>query len=179
MAGEYGAPSGPGIKEILAAANLVVAVVIVFVAARKGVIESVKLRAQKIAKDLIEAKEELLRIRAASQKAREELGNLDQTRKRFVDEVRAEGERMYSQIVEEARSTADKILADAKLAAENEMASAAAQLQALILEKTVAQAEALVRTEAGGDPQLQKKLHDKLFERLKQDLSSRPAEGRA
>ena len=177
MAGEYGA-HGPGVKEVLAAANLVVALVVVFFAARKGFAESVKARAQKISKDLIEAKEELLKIRAQSDRARQELQGLDKTRERFVAEVKGEGEKVYAQIVDEARKTADKILEDAKLAAENEMNTAVAELQSSILDKTLQQTEALLRVESGGDPALQKRIHDKLFERLSHDLTRAPG-GRA
>jgi F0F1-type ATP synthase membrane subunit b/b' len=137
MASASGHTSGFGLSEAISTAQFIVMMTIVYFAGRKMVKEGLKSRAESISKKIIDAKLELEKIQFEAQKAKNEISKISETKQQMIAEVKLEGQKFYDQLVGEAKETAARILADSKLAANNEVSQAALKLKQEIVSQAV------------------------------------------
>lgn len=163
---------GPGIMEAIQAANLIVVILIVYLAAGKGIAAGVKARAQAVATKLVGSRDELNAARKELDQVKRELAELDQLKKRISSETRSEGEKLAAQMIQDARQTAERILSDAKAAADNEVRSAALTLRDRVVREALKIAkESMADAARGGG----NKIHEQLVESFVSELETRTA----
>jgi F0F1-type ATP synthase membrane subunit b/b' len=158
--------TGPGAKEILVSLNVLVVGAIAFFGARKGIAASLKARTEGVTKKLRESKDELQRVEAALASAKKQLGAFESTKQKMVDEVRREGEVLTRNFLEEATVSANRILSDARLAAQDEARSAAQNLKKKLVEEAVHQAFTLISKSA----EQQKNVHKQFLENFSEGV---------
>ena len=121
-------------------------------------------RAQKIAEGLASADKAKLKLANAEKKVVEEIRKARET----ATEMRAGGEKQIAQMIEEARQESARIIAQARISAEAEAATAAQRAKESLREQlaqlAVAGAERILRREV--NPQV----HAELLANLKQEL---------
>lgn len=165
------APGGSGpawMPELLKFLNLGVIVVAVYVFGRKGIAAALKARTEDIGKKIIDAKLELERMQHEAEKARQELSQISKTKDKIIAEMREEGLKTYEAMISEATQTADRILADAKLAANNEVSSAIQKVKKQVVDQAVEQAMKLVKEEKTTQGNLHEQLVEKFITQLKE-----------
>jgi F-type H+-transporting ATPase subunit b len=155
--------SGPvWMPELLKFLNLGVIIVGVYIFGRKGIYSALKTRSDDIAKKIVDAKVELERLQYESAKAHQELAQISKTKDQIISEMREEGLKTYEIMVSEATQTANRILADAKLAADNEVNSAIQRVKKELVDQAVKQARKIITEEKSK----QVDLHDRLVEKF-------------
>jgi F-type H+-transporting ATPase subunit b len=157
---------GPGMKELFTGIHLLAVLAIIYFAGRKGLSVMIKDRSLLIEKDIIDARVQLEKIRHETERARQEIAQVAKTREKLVSEIQTEGQKLYNVMVDEAKITSQRILADAKLAAENEVQLAMGRLKEEVVAKAVDRAVAVV-SENG---ELRSNIHEKLFGTLSNDI---------
>jgi F0F1-type ATP synthase membrane subunit b/b' len=168
---EHANHTGLGAKEVFSTLQFLVMAAIVFFAGRKMIVEMLKLRAENISKKIVDAKLELERIQFEAQKAKKEISEMHSTKQRMIEEVRLQGQKFYDQLVIEAKETASRILADSKLAAQNEVTQATLRLKQEIVNQAVTTALKIAETQES-----RVVLHRGLVEQLS-DVSGSTKEG--
>ncbi len=160
MAGASG-HSGLGFNEAISAAQFVVMMTIVYFAGKKMVKEGLKSRSENISKKIVDAKIELERIQFEAQKAKQEIQKISETKAAMLNEVKLQGQKLYDQLVAEAKETASRILSDSKLAASNEVSQAALRLKQELVDQAVAVALTMAES-----PENRNVIHKGLVEQL-------------
>ncbi len=152
----------PTIKEFFSLMNVLVVLALFYFGGRKAIAAMIKARSEDISKKIVDAKFELERIEHEADKARQEIASMEATRTRLIEEVKLEGQKTYDALVVEAKSTAARILADAKLATENELQLAILKVKEEVVLRAVQKALALANDPAHADKrgQIHKKLLD-------------------
>lgn len=126
-----------GEKELVSGLQLLTVVAILYFGARKLVKEALKQRSESISKKIVDAKLELERIQFEANKAKSEISEINLTKEKLLVEVRDQGQKLYDQLVAEAKETAARILTDSKLAAQNEVHQAASRLKQQVVDQAV------------------------------------------
>jgi F0F1-type ATP synthase membrane subunit b/b' len=164
---------GPGAKEILVTLNVLVVAAIAFFGARKGIAASLKARTEGVTKKLRESKDELARVEAALAAAKKQLSSFESTKQKMVDEVRREGEVLARNFLEEATVSANRILSDARLAAQDEARGAAQRLRKKLVEDAVEQAFGLIAKNADQQKNVHKQFLENFSEGVKGGTNGR------
>jgi len=162
---------GPGLPELFALANFLVVVAIVYFAGKKGIVAALKARKENISQGLIVAARDLENMRHEIAKAKKDLSGLEAAKKSFVEELSREGQQTYNKILQEAETAAARIVADAKLAANNEVHEASQKIRGELVSAALARVVTLVNTESG--PESQRRVHEKFFEDFLGDLKNK------
>lgn len=162
MAAGGGYSSGPGMHEVLLLVNLAVLVGVVYVAGRKGIMESLKTRSEDIRKKLFESKEQLKIVNENMAQVKSQLDDFEKTKAQMLDDMKKEAEHVRAKILEEASLSATKILDDAKLAAKNEVRGAASDLKQDLIDETLLETQKLLNSDASK----KSAVHDKLLNDL-------------
>lgn len=170
MAAETVHEIGPTLADLFKLGHVVVVALLIYFGGRKAIAAALKARTQNISKRLVQAKAELDKMKAETERARKELAGMAETRRKLISDVEEEGRKMAERLVTEARQTADRILTDAKAAAENEVRSATSKLRAKLVTEALHQSSELVRTSQSSGSDLQAKVHETLFERFLTEL---------
>jgi F0F1-type ATP synthase membrane subunit b/b' len=167
MAAEHGAEIvlAPGIKEAFVLVHTVLLGVVFYVAGKKGILSSLKDRHDAVRKRLVDSKHELDHTRTEIEKARKELASLEATQKRIVAETEEEGRKFQERIIQDAHVTAQRILADAKVGAEQEVKFAGEALRKQLLTEAVKQAREILEGTA------QQQAHEALVNKFLDDMS--------
>jgi F0F1-type ATP synthase membrane subunit b/b' len=155
---------GPGLREAFALINLLIVIAIIVMAAGKGIKAGIRARTDTISKKIVAAKAELERMNAETAEARRQISEIDGMKKKFLSEMRDEGQKLYESIVRDAKSTADRILADARAAGENEISNAAGKLREDLIQRALSETLEMAK----GSNELKQKIHDRLVERFLQ-----------
>lgn len=127
----------PGVMEAIKLANITIVGLILYLGAGKGIRAAIQSRSETISKKITGSKKELEKIQAELDAAKKDFSKLSDLRKNILTEVRQEGERLAASIVQDARSVADRILADAKGAAADEARVASHKLRETIVGEAV------------------------------------------
>jgi F0F1-type ATP synthase membrane subunit b/b' len=158
--------SGPGMHEIISLLNLAVIAVIVFVAARKGIKQSLLDRSADISKNLIQAGLDLKRMQEEIDRARGELTNITHAKEKLLTETRTQGEKFSKQLIADAEQSAKRIIVDAQSAAKNEISGAAKQLKQVLVKRAVEESFQLVSDASSDSQSLRTQIHNRLIERF-------------
>lgn len=165
--------TGPGAKEILVTLNVLVVAAIAFFGARKGIAASLIARTEGITKKLRESKDELARVEASLASAKKQLGAFEATKQKMIEEVRREGEVLTRNFLEEATVSANRVLSDARLAAQDEARSAAQNLRKNLVEEAVEEAFDLISKSADQQKNVHKQFLENFSEGVKGGSSGR------
>lgn len=158
--------SGPGMKEVILAMNLIIVIAVVYFAGRKGFVASLKARSEDIRKKIFESKEELEKVSKSLDEVKSQLGDFEATKAKMFDEMKEEAEHLRSKIIEDATLTADRILEEAKLTAKSEASGAAADLRSELIAEAIKETHTILAE----SKDQQAMLHKNLFESLSGDL---------
>jgi len=163
---------GPGLPEFVALLNLGVVIAIVYFAGRRGIKAAVANRSETIAKNLTTAREELAAVEARLAKANQEYKDLAARKLDVIESVRAEGERVARQILEETKNSAAQVLADAELSAKSEVTNAARKIRANLVEQTFDVTLSQLEGSTAKAHEQKTEIHDKLFEKFVNEIPS-------
>jgi F-type H+-transporting ATPase subunit b len=159
---------GPGIKEVLKLANLLVVAFVIYFGARFAIVAFFKERAGLVSKRLVEAKANLIKIQKDLDAAKKEVANFESVKQAMIDQVRVDGEKAAALIIEEANKLASRIVSDAKAAAEDEVRIAGRKLREGLIKESVAAAIAVVQ--ANGEQNL--KTHETLVSKAQSEMNT-------
>jgi F0F1-type ATP synthase membrane subunit b/b' len=136
---EHGAEhaTGPGVMELIKLANLLVVVAIVYFGAKKGIVAMLKSRKDDVSRKLIDSKKELERVQAELVEAKREIAKIEDLKRDILNQVRQEGEKASGLILADAKHIAEKIVSDAKVAAQDETRVAFQKLRERIVSEAV------------------------------------------
>lgn len=169
--GEYS--GGPGLKELFQALNLGIILVAGFFLLRKPIKDMIKSRSENIGKKIIDARLELERIQHEADKARSDVKNIEDTKKRLLSEIRVEGQKLYDAMVLDAKKASERILSDARLATEQEFKAALEKIQ----EEIVALAVEASMDSVRGDGVQRQAMHEKLVTKISQQSETEVPRG--
>lgn len=156
----------PGLEELFILCHFLILAGVIYFASKKGVLASLQSRHDAVRKRLVDSKHELDQTRHEIEKVRLELNQLEATKNRIVKETEEEGRKFSERLVQEAHVNAQRILADAKTSAEQEVRAAGDQLRQQLLREAVKQA----RTVLQGDGL--KQAHETLVNKFLDDMST-------
>jgi|GEM_PF-1378033 len=155
----------PGMHEVFIFIHTGILIAIAYFVGKKGFLSSLRDRHDSVRKRLVDSKHELDRTRVEIEKARLELTALDQTKKQIILETEDQGRKLGERLIQEAHVNAQRILADAKVGAEQEVKAAGDQLRQQLLREAVKQARASLQGES------QKQAHESLVTKFLDDMS--------
>lgn len=163
-------PVGPGLPELVGLINLMVVIGLIYFFGRRGILSAVAQRSTDISKNLSDAHKELVQVEARLKKAKSEIHDLAIKKREVIESVRAEGERMAKQIVEETQKTANQILIDAELSAASEIKQAAKQIRANLVNQTFVQTLSQLEGSTSQAVTQKTESHEKLFEKFVNEI---------
>ena len=163
---------GPGLKELFTGVHLLIVVGILYYFGKSAVMLTIKNRSRSIEKEIVDARVELEKMKHETERARQEIAQIAKTKEKFIDEIKLEGDRLYTTLVAEAKDTSQRILADAKLAADNEVQIALSRVKEEIVNRAVDRAVAM----ATATPEMRDQVHNRLFDKLSVEIGSHTGE---
>lgn len=110
---------------------------------------AVAARSDEVAKEINAAKAAHEQARALLSKYESMIGSLEGERAALLEQYRAQGEAEKAALIDEGKRDAERLAADAKRAAENELLALQRKIEVELVNAALAKAEALLKTGVG------------------------------
>jgi F-type H+-transporting ATPase subunit b len=122
---------------------------IIVLLALKPAKAAVAARSDEVAKEINAAKAAHEQARALLSKYESMIGSLESERAALLEQYRAQGEAEKAALIDEGKRDAERLAADAKRAAENELLALQRKIEVELVNAALAKAEALLKTGVG------------------------------
>jgi F-type H+-transporting ATPase subunit b len=141
----------PALLAVMVNFALLLILLVFFV--RKPLVKALRDRKERVETAIAQANRMMAEARAAMDGARAKMDAMDMEMARLRAEILGAGKSESERIVAEAKARTERMRADTSTAIEQEIARMAETLRAEIVEKVMAEAEAMVRQKAGPSDQ--------------------------
>jgi F-type H+-transporting ATPase subunit b len=158
LAGEHAA--GFGVHEVFGLITLGIVFAIFYFGARKSIVEALRSKSAETKARLDDTRTRLESANKKLEKAKSDLVDIDNIRKKMLGEVEAEARALGEQILTDAKNSANRVIQDAKISAQNETRKALKELRSTLVNEALGEAAKL----AGGEKN--KEVHQKLSQDL-------------
>jgi len=127
------------------AVNLSILLFVLYKLAGKNVVSALKSRSERVSADITEASRLHEEASGLLEQYKSQLAGFEAEASGLLDDYRAMGEAERQRIIDEAHQEAERIKTEAKRVADNEATRAREALESEIVDRAVAEAEAVIR----------------------------------